>query len=171
MLTVLIILGVVLLLVFIILIIGFISACRDRNKTKLLQQSSDYDFKTKNGRFGFTYIIKGFPTEEGKELKVVLQAGIGFSDIISSTANAKETGCCNIEIRATDNRSGEVYVMEEEPPRDKNGLRPMSLTEAILLPPEALDGQGAADAHIVIRTKWSLGGRQVDEVLEFDYKK
>ena len=158
---------VVLCLLFVFCVIGFMLSLRQRNKTKRLQRSSDYDFKTENGRYRFIYTVKGFPAAEGKELKIALQPQIGFSDL----KNAGTNGCEHVEISETDNRSGKVYFWEEEQPRDKHGLHPMNITGAILLPAEALDGQGAADAHVVVRTRWSLGGRQIEETLAFDYQK
>lgn len=165
----LIVLFAVLFVVFVILFVGMALAAKDKTKLKKLQKDADYIFKKKNGAYKFFYTIKGFNGENGKTVKVILQSGPLFSNLTKKSTYT-DYGCKTIQFGYADNRSdaAQLLPLKEVPAKEGQSY---TVNEEFVLPGELLDETGAADIHVTIRSAWVLGGKNIDEVLEFDYNK
>ncbi len=143
---------------------GLTLSIKQQNKTKKLQNTADYNFKTKNGAYSFIYTIKGFITEQGKEIKIALQPVLGFSDLATSGTNQ----CVNIQCSFRDNNTGEEVDGEKKEIGFRNTL---NVNDTLSIPQNMLNEVKIANIHVTIISTWNLGGKVFDEKLEFDFNK
>ena len=129
-----------------------------------LRQSSDYAFRTKQGKCSFLYLIKGFKTEGGKVIKIAVHPDLGFSDLAHSATN----GLDSIGIVCKDRKTGEEIKVCDSAGTSQGNLQ---INSEVLIPSHFLDENGTADLEVRIGSCWNLGGDTVSDELTFDFKK
>lgn len=156
MLAILIILEVFIVIGIIICSIGLTLSLKNKHKIKKLQAASDYCFKTKNGSYSFNYMIKGFVTPDGKNIKIVIQPVLGFSDLRTSSTNRANIATVVI--------TGKSSGKSEEKTFDICSLSP-----SITMPVSS--ELSSEELNVDVRTTWNLGGSIIFEELKIDYSK
>lgn len=142
---------------------GFIVSLKAHRKTKKLQASADYNFKTQNGNYSFIYTIKGFNEGGKKKIRILIQPVLGFSDLKTNKTNTVLTWA----LKATNNRTGFVHNLGQG--NFANGGLNVTLTCEFNAP--TVDANGVVDLNFTVDTTWNLGGYVVEESLNFDYNK
>lgn len=143
-------------ILFVFCMIGLALSLKRKNKESKLQAAADYNFQTKNGSYSFKYMIKGFNSETGKKIKIVVNPVLGFSDLSTSSTNK----CTSAAVLVKGKKSGKAKSYNF----DLDSLNP-NFTVVLS------QNLASEELEVHVATKWSLGGSIIDEKLSFTYSK
>lgn len=140
---------------------GAYNSYKNEKQRKKMQHAADLVYKTKNGKYSFNYMIKGFNKSEGKQIKVIIDPVLGFSDLPYASTNA----CHNAIVRVESNHD---HSLIKEFKFDYE-VRSLSPDISFLLGTE-FQINNVYDVNITIETNWSLGANSISERLSSNYK-
>ena len=148
---------VILVGLFIFCCWGAVQSYKHSKSVKNLQASADYTFKTQQGPYRFSYMIKAFDSNGGKIVKIIVSPELGFSDLKNYQTNQLLSFSAEVNSKKP-NQSFEY--------KEGNSL---CATLTIELTPDYLTN-GKLNAHFAVETSWSLSDPVLD-TLEFTFDK
>lgn len=140
---------------------GLIQSLKNEKTKKKMQQAADLSYKTKNGKYSFNYMVKGFDNEGGKLIKILIDPVLGFSDLPYADTNT----CVNAFVTVK-NKIDYSLVNNFSFNYDERSLKP----DIKFVINDNFKNNSLYDLEICVETTWILGPNQINEKIIFDYK-